>query len=115
MTWKKDAETNYQFQFTMPTDTELIKYERDVILWGVRRAIGPPINYLRQWHREREDNHRRGPAQVALMTDNGTVFGSAVIRALSGDAAGDHPHSMTNIYTPLVSYELTLTCTYRRP
>ena len=84
----------------MPTDKELITYERDVIIWGVRRALGPPINYLRQWNREREDNHRRGPAQVALLTDNGTVFGSAVIRALSGDAAGDPPVHYLIIYIP---------------
>ena len=86
VTWKKDAETNYNFQFTIPTEVNRIRHERDALLWNVRRALGPPANYVRQVHREREDQQRRAPAQVGLLNEAGTLFGSAVIHALAGDA-----------------------------
>ena len=87
-TWKRDEETNNEFDITLPTDKETRDHRVGLLLWRLKRIVRPPVNFFKVKYREFLRRHLYAPEQcsIYLPGDELSVFGTALIKGLEGEA-----------------------------
>jgi len=84
--WRRDEETNNEFEVTLPTDKEINSHSMSLVMWRLRRALRPPVNFIKKKYRMYLRRHLHAPMQknLILPNDRFSVFGDAICRALRG-------------------------------
>ncbi len=85
--WIRDESTNYEYQLTLPSEEEVLRYESILRMWNFWQVVGPPIRYIQQKYTAIHNTMVLSPAQYCLYGDTLSYFGRAIITALKGGAS----------------------------
>lgn len=87
--WSKDAATG-AFNIKLPTSLERWNNRIDTAIWRVKRALGPPTNFIREQIRSLKKRVMSGPCQTSQLGSTSQepmlIFGSALTDGLRGGA-----------------------------
>lgn len=96
--WSKDATTG-TFNITLPTSSDIWANRIDTAIWRVKRALGPPSNFIREQFRSLKKRVMSGPCQTSQLgsksQDPMLIFGSALADGLRGGAHRPNKRTVT--------------------
>lgn len=84
--WKRDEETNNEFEVTLPTEDDIHSHSMSLVMWRLRRALRPPVNFIKKKYRMYLRRHLYAPQQknIILPNEQFSVFGDGLCRAIRG-------------------------------
>jgi len=99
--WKRDEETNNEFEVSLPTDEDISVHSMSLVMWRLKRALRPPVNFIKKKYRMYLRRHLHAPQQTNLILPNEqfSVFGDALCRSLRG---GSHKPAKKQVTAKMI-------------